>query len=119
MTAATIGFTDNVITDSANGFLEAGFQRKDRIAVAGASRAENNRVFTVHSVAAGTLLIESNHGLVDESAGALVSIHVGSPGGVFWLFTGVCILAFLFGLLLMPETKGRTLEEIASSWKKP
>jgi sugar porter (SP) family MFS transporter len=43
---------------------------------------------------------------------------VGSVGGAFWLFTGICILAFLFGLLMMPETKGRTLEEIASSWKK-
>jgi hypothetical protein len=44
---------------------------------------------------------------------------VGSVGGVFWLFTGVCLLAFLFGLLMMPETKGRTLEEIARSWQKP
>ena len=51
---------------------------------------------------------------------ASVSIQlVGSVGGAFWLFTGVCILAFLFGLLMMPETKGRTLEEIARSWKKP
>ncbi len=44
---------------------------------------------------------------------------VGSIGGAFWLFTGVCLLAFLFGLLMMPETKGRTLEEIAGSWMKP
>jgi sugar porter (SP) family MFS transporter len=43
---------------------------------------------------------------------------VGSVGGAFWLFTGVCILAFLFGLVMMPETKGRTLEEIAGSWTK-
>lgn len=43
---------------------------------------------------------------------------VGSIGGAFWLFTCVCLLAFLFGLLMMPETKGRTLEEIASSWKR-
>jgi sugar porter (SP) family MFS transporter len=44
--------------------------------------------------------------------------RVGSVGGVFWLFTLVCLLAFLFGWLLMPETKGRTLEQIADSWKK-
>ena len=43
---------------------------------------------------------------------------VGSVGGAFWLFTIVCGLSFLFGLTLMPETKGRTLEEIAQSWTK-
>jgi MFS family permease len=51
---------------------------------------------------------------------ASISIKlVGSLGGTFWLFTGICILAFLFGLLMMPETKGRTLEEIAGAWKRP
>lgn len=50
---------------------------------------------------------------------ATLSKHlVGTVGGVFWLFTGVCLLAFLFGLLMMPETKGRTLEQIAQSWKR-
>jgi MFS family permease len=43
---------------------------------------------------------------------------VGSVAGAFWLFTGICILSFLFGLWMMPETKGRTLEEIARSWRK-
>jgi len=120
LTTTKAAFADSnldVITDSDNGFRRAGFKRKDRIAVSGASKAANNSVFTVHSVAEGTMLVESNNALVDESAGALVSIHVGSLGGAFWLFTCVCVLAFLFGLLMMPETKGRTLEEIAGSWK--
>lgn len=43
---------------------------------------------------------------------------VGSVGGAFWLFTAICMLAFLFGWLIMPETKGRTLEEIAGSWRR-
>lgn len=43
---------------------------------------------------------------------------IGSVGGAFWLFTLVCILSCLFGWKLLPETKGRTLEEIAASWKK-
>ena len=43
---------------------------------------------------------------------------VGSEGGAFWLFSGVCILSFLFGWWMMPETKGRTLEDIAESWTK-
>lgn len=41
---------------------------------------------------------------------------VGSVAAAFWLFTGVCILSFLFGWLLMPETRGRTLEDIGESW---
>jgi SP family arabinose:H+ symporter-like MFS transporter len=44
------------------------------------------------------------------------SIHwVGSPAVVFWFFTGICLLAALFGLTIMPETKGRTLENISRS----
>ena len=44
--------------------------------------------------------------------------HLGSPAGVFWMYAGVCVLAFLFGWIMLPETKGRTLEEIAGSWEK-
>ena len=42
----------------------------------------------------------------------------GSPAGVFWLFAAVCIFAFFFSWRLVPETKGRTLEAIAASWKR-
>lgn len=42
---------------------------------------------------------------------------VGPVAGAFWLFTGICILAFFFGLFMMPETKGRTLEDIPNSWR--
>ena len=44
---------------------------------------------------------------------------LGSVGGAFWLFSGVCLLSVLFGWKMLPETKGRTLEEIAASWRKP
>jgi hypothetical protein len=40
----------------------------------------------------------------------------GSVAAAFWPFTGVCILSFLFGWLLMPETTGRMLEDIGESW---
>ncbi len=40
---------------------------------------------------------------------------IGSSAGVFWLFTGVCFLAALFGFKMLPETRGRTLEEIGRS----
>ena len=44
--------------------------------------------------------------------------RIGSIGGTFWLLSAICVFAFLFGLFMLPETKGRTLEEIAASWKK-
>jgi SP family arabinose:H+ symporter-like MFS transporter len=44
---------------------------------------------------------------------------IGSVGGVFWLFTAICLLAFLFGWRMMPETRGRSLEQIARSWNEP
>jgi len=44
--------------------------------------------------------------------------NYGSPAGVFWLFAAVCVFAFVFGLRLVSETKGRTLEAIAASWKQ-
>ena len=32
--------------------------------------------------------------------------------GTFWLFSGICFLGFLFILKRLPETKGKTLEEM-------
>ena len=34
------------------------------------------------------------------------------PYGAFWTFAGICILAFIFVLIFLPETRGKTLEEI-------
>jgi MFS transporter, SP family, arabinose:H+ symporter len=44
--------------------------------------------------------------------------RIGSPAGVFWIFTAVCFTALLFGWKMLPETKGRTLEEISQHWTK-
>jgi SP family arabinose:H+ symporter-like MFS transporter len=43
---------------------------------------------------------------------------IGSAGGAFWLFTVVSCLSALFGWKMLPETKDRTLEEIARSWHR-
>jgi MFS transporter, SP family, arabinose:H+ symporter len=43
---------------------------------------------------------------------------IGTIAGVFGLSAAVCVLAVLFGLTIMPETKGRTLEEIGDSWTR-
>jgi sugar porter (SP) family MFS transporter len=37
---------------------------------------------------------------------------LGSIAGVFWVFTAVCICSAIFGVKLLPETRGRTLEDI-------
>ena len=44
--------------------------------------------------------------------------RLGSPAGAFWVFTAVCLAAVLFGWKMLPETKGKTLEEIACLWQK-
>jgi SP family arabinose:H+ symporter-like MFS transporter len=44
--------------------------------------------------------------------------RLGSPAGAFWVFTLVCICSTLFGWRMLPETRGRTLEEIAGSWRQ-
>jgi len=46
------------------------------------------------------------------------SICDGSIIGVFGLYAFVCVLSLIFGLFMLPETKGRTLEEIGASWHK-
>jgi len=43
--------------------------------------------------------------------------RTGSVGAAFWLFSMICVLSWLFGWRMLPETRGRTLEEIAASWK--
>lgn len=39
--------------------------------------------------------------------------------GTFWLYAIICFLGLWFVIKLVPETKGKTLEEIQSFWKKP
>ncbi len=39
--------------------------------------------------------------------------HYGHTGGIFWIFGFISVGALLFGWKLVPETKGKSLEEIA------
>jgi sugar porter (SP) family MFS transporter len=40
---------------------------------------------------------------------------LGSIAGVFWLFTVICLASAIFGIKLLPETRGRSLEDIGRS----
>jgi sugar porter (SP) family MFS transporter len=40
------------------------------------------------------------------------------PARTFWIYAGCSAATFLFVLFFLPETKGRTLEEIELSWRK-
>jgi SP family arabinose:H+ symporter-like MFS transporter len=40
------------------------------------------------------------------------------PAKTFWIYAACSALTFLFVLFRLPETKGRTLEEIEMSWRK-
>lgn len=40
-----------------------------------------------------------------------------TPSGAFWLYSAICVFTALFVRLMVPETKGKTLEEIERIWK--
>ena len=75
ISATTIAFVDSdpdTITDSANGFVNAGFVAGDTIVITGS--ASNNGTFLVDTVAVGTLTLDSGETLAAEGAGASVVI---------------------------------------------
>jgi MFS family permease len=37
--------------------------------------------------------------------------------GTFWTYAGVCVAGFLYVQWRLPETKGKTLEEIEQAWR--
>jgi SP family arabinose:H+ symporter-like MFS transporter len=52
--------------------------------------------------------------LVSEFFLTLIDL-IGSPG-TFWLFAGFSVIAFVWIWRTVPETKGRSLEEIEQIW---
>jgi len=51
--------------------------------------------------------------MMDESPSLVQKYHHAFP---FWLYGVMCVLLFLFVLRFVPETKGKTLEEIEKYW---
>ena len=48
----------------------------------------------------------------------LMQKHLGN-GGTFWCFSGAALINLLCVSLFVPETKGRSLEEIEDIWTGP
>jgi MFS transporter, SP family, galactose:H+ symporter len=44
-------------------------------------------------------------------------VQIMGPSWTFWLYGVLAIAAFIFSYYLVPETKGRTLEEIEQGWR--
>jgi len=40
-----------------------------------------------------------------------------TPQGCYWLFAGICCVGAAFSLLVVPETKGKSLDEINALFK--
>jgi len=51
-------------------------------------------------------------------AGTFLSLldHAG-PAKTFWLYACLCVAAFVFCYAFVPETKGRSLEQIEEHWR--
>jgi hypothetical protein len=41
------------------------------------------------------------------------------PAKTFWIYAAVSFASFLFVVARIPETKGRTLEQIETMWSNP
>lgn len=75
MTATTISFSDadpDTIADSGSGFVTAGFRAGQTITVSGST--SNDGTYTIASVVAGTITLDSGDSLTTESAGDSVTI---------------------------------------------
>ena len=121
VSGSTISFHDtnpDTIRDSAGKFEEAGFRIGDQATVIGTAQKANSGTFEIAEVTSDQLTLVEIARLNDEPAGANITVQVGSVALAFWLFTAICLASLIFGLTIMPETKGRTLEEIGASWQR-
>jgi sugar porter (SP) family MFS transporter len=44
-------------------------------------------------------------------------LHAAGLAATFWIYAFLCVVAFVFCLVFVPETKGRTLEAIEHHWR--
>jgi len=69
------------------------------------------------AMSVATFIIWSSCYVVALTFPMLNDSKVIGPALTFWIYGGVSLLTFLFVLRAVPETKGKTLEEIEHYWK--
>ena len=62
---------------------------------------------------AANLVISQTFPMMDKNQWLIATFHHAFP---FWLYGVFCVVAIVFVFVFVPETKGRTLEEIEKSW---
>ncbi|MDX9880825.1 MAG: sugar porter family MFS transporter [Prolixibacteraceae bacterium] len=60
------------------------------------------------------LMISWSFPVIDDNAWLIDKFH---HGFAYWIYAIICFLAVLFVVKLVPETKGKTLEQIEKFWK--
>jgi sugar porter (SP) family MFS transporter len=61
-------------------------------------------------------LVSQTFPMMDQNPWLVATFHRGFP---FWLYGAFCIVLFLFVRAFVPETKGKTLEQIERRWMQP
>lgn len=58
-------------------------------------------------------LVSQTFPMMNENKWLVEKFHHGFP---FWLYGAMCVVLVIFVLIFVPETKGKTLEEIEKRW---
>lgn len=91
ITALTIAFTNDnpdTITDSGNGFVNAGFKDGDLVTVSGSTSNDGDYTIDTGGVAAGVLTLVIGDSLTAEIAGDNVTVFAAMPGQIIAGFFG-------------------------------
>lgn len=99
------------ITDSAAGFVTAGFQAGDTLYVSGSPA--NSKNFTIATVAAGVIELVIDDSLTSEAAGAAITLHTGEPTwAASRFFTSVSPRSFLYNGTEYTYTGGESTDTL-------
>ena len=110
--AGTPGSVAATITDSANGFVTAGFAAGDKLTVTGSSGNSSN--FTIGSVAAGVITLIMSDVLVVEAAGPSITMY--NQTGPTWkyarFFSSISGRALTYNGVSYTYTGGETTDTL-------